>query len=148
MNSFLSWSCFSLWCRKVEEAVSNEVELQIHGVEKPSVWRLYGVQFILLPYFIGKASSCLLNLCVLSWATCRGPPLQLQPFGLACSCLESLTWSILTELYVTFLVAGAYLGDLLVLEIPGKEITICMGRCLLLDSDFTQDTCQYMEKYW
>ena len=39
----------------------------------------------------------------LSWATCRGPPLQLQPFGLACSCLESLTWSILTELHATFL---------------------------------------------
>ncbi|RLM94211.1 hypothetical protein C2845_PM08G13830 [Panicum miliaceum] len=27
--------------KKFEEAVSNEVELQIHGVEKPSVWRLY-----------------------------------------------------------------------------------------------------------
>jgi len=47
--------------KKVEEAVSNEVELQIHGVEKPSVWRLYGVQFILLPYFIGK---------VLTWEIC------------------------------------------------------------------------------
>ncbi|CAD6242596.1 unnamed protein product [Miscanthus lutarioriparius] len=41
--------------KKVEEELSNEVELQIHGVEKPSVWRLYGVQFILLPYSIGKA---------------------------------------------------------------------------------------------
>jgi len=47
--------------KKVEEAVSNEVELQIHGVEKPSVWKLYGVQFILLPYFIGK---------VLTWEIC------------------------------------------------------------------------------
>ena len=94
---------FPLWCRKVEEAVSNEVELQIHGVEKPSVWKLYGVQFILLPYFIGKASSCLLNLCVWAEQLAQDPPLQLQPFGLACSCLESLTWSILTELHATFL---------------------------------------------
>ncbi|CAD6249665.1 unnamed protein product [Miscanthus lutarioriparius] len=46
--------------KKVEE-LSNEVELQIHGVEKPSVWRLYGVQFILLPYSIGKA---------LTWKIC------------------------------------------------------------------------------
>ncbi|CAO2184507.1 unnamed protein product [Urochloa humidicola] len=47
--------------KKVEAEVSNEVELQIHGVEKPSVWRLYGVQFILLPYFIGK---------LLTWEIC------------------------------------------------------------------------------
>ncbi|KAL6627899.1 hypothetical protein ACP70R_031625 [Stipagrostis hirtigluma subsp. patula] len=47
--------------KKVEEELSNEVELQIHGVEKPSVWRLYGVQFILLPYSIGK---------VLTWEIC------------------------------------------------------------------------------
>uniref|UniRef100_K3YNT5 Uncharacterized protein n=1 Tax=Setaria italica TaxID=4555 RepID=K3YNT5_SETIT len=47
--------------KKAEEEVSNEVELQIHGVEKPSVWRLYGVQFILLPYSIGK---------VLTWEIC------------------------------------------------------------------------------
>ncbi|KAL6615208.1 hypothetical protein ACP70R_037478 [Stipagrostis hirtigluma subsp. patula] len=47
--------------KKVEEELSNEVELQIHGVEKPSVWRLYGVQFILLPYSIGKA---------LTWEIC------------------------------------------------------------------------------
>lgn len=47
--------------KKVEEVLSNEVELQIQGVEKPSVWRLYGVQFILLPYSIGK---------VLSWKFC------------------------------------------------------------------------------
>uniref|UniRef100_A0A0E0RFM1 J domain-containing protein n=1 Tax=Oryza rufipogon TaxID=4529 RepID=A0A0E0RFM1_ORYRU len=47
--------------KKVEEVLSNEVELQIQGVEKPSLWRLYGVQFILLPYSIGK---------VLSWKFC------------------------------------------------------------------------------
>ncbi|GJN13016.1 hypothetical protein PR202_ga31349 [Eleusine coracana subsp. coracana] len=39
---------------KVEVELINEVELQIHGVEKPSVWKLYGVQFVLLPYYIGK----------------------------------------------------------------------------------------------
>ncbi|KAG8045137.1 hypothetical protein GUJ93_ZPchr0008g13998 [Zizania palustris] len=47
--------------KKVEEELSNEVELQIQGVEKPSLWSLYGVQFILLPYSIGK---------VLSWEIC------------------------------------------------------------------------------
>ena len=44
--------------------------------------------------------------------------------------------------------AGAYLEDLLVLEIPDKEITIYMGGCLLLDLDFTPDACEFMEKYW
>ncbi|WVZ70937.1 hypothetical protein U9M48_019566, partial [Paspalum notatum var. saurae] len=46
---------------KVEEELNNDVDLQIHGVEKPSVWRLCGVQFILLPYSIGK---------VLTWDIC------------------------------------------------------------------------------
>lgn len=47
--------------KKVEEEFSNEVELQIHGIEKPSVWRLYGIRFILWPYSIGK---------VLTWEIC------------------------------------------------------------------------------
>ncbi|KAJ1256970.1 hypothetical protein BS78_K258400 [Paspalum vaginatum] len=46
--------------KKVEE-LNNEVDLQIHGVEKPSIWRLCGVQFILLPYSTGK---------VLTWEIC------------------------------------------------------------------------------
>ncbi|TVU20765.1 hypothetical protein EJB05_30361 [Eragrostis curvula] len=47
--------------KKVEVELNNEVELQIHGVERPSVWRLFGVQFILLPYYIGK---------MLTWEIC------------------------------------------------------------------------------
>ncbi|KAJ3683971.1 hypothetical protein LUZ61_013135 [Rhynchospora tenuis] len=40
--------------KKMEEDLSNELELQIQGVEKPSVWKLFGVQFLLLPYILGK----------------------------------------------------------------------------------------------
>ncbi|KAJ0976088.1 hypothetical protein J5N97_018053 [Dioscorea zingiberensis] len=42
--------------KKVEEELSNELELQIHGSEKPSVWKLIGVQILLLPYTLGKIS--------------------------------------------------------------------------------------------
>ncbi|KAA0056881.1 chaperone protein dnaJ 50 [Cucumis melo var. makuwa] len=40
--------------KKVDEDLSNELELQIKGAEKPSIWELLGVRFILLPYTIGK----------------------------------------------------------------------------------------------
>ncbi|KAJ3676106.1 hypothetical protein LUZ60_003518 [Juncus effusus] len=40
--------------KKVLEELSNELELQIQGAEKPSVWKLFGVQFLLLPYILGK----------------------------------------------------------------------------------------------
>ncbi|GMH26890.1 hypothetical protein Nepgr_028733 [Nepenthes gracilis] len=40
--------------KKVEEELSNELELQINGAEKPSVWGLIGVRFMLLPYTLIK----------------------------------------------------------------------------------------------
>ncbi|TYG97182.1 hypothetical protein ES288_A10G017600v1 [Gossypium darwinii] len=40
--------------KKKEEDLSNELELDIKGAEKPSIWELIGVHFILLPYTIGK----------------------------------------------------------------------------------------------
>lgn len=40
--------------RKMEEELSEELELQIKGAEKPSFWELIGVRFILLPYTLGK----------------------------------------------------------------------------------------------
>jgi DnaJ family protein C protein 25 len=39
--------------------ISKELELQITGAEKPSLWRLLGIRFILLPYTIGKVCSFL-----------------------------------------------------------------------------------------
>ncbi|CAM8985970.1 unnamed protein product [Rhodiola kirilowii] len=39
---------------KVREDLSQELDLQIKGAEKPSVWGLLGVRLILLPYTIGK----------------------------------------------------------------------------------------------
>lgn len=47
--------------KKVEEDLSNELELQIQGAEKPSVWNLFAVQFILLPYTLCK---------LLFWRSC------------------------------------------------------------------------------
>lgn len=44
--------------RKVEEDLSNELELQIKGAEKPSIWGLLGIRFILLPYATGKVCIC------------------------------------------------------------------------------------------
>ncbi|GFQ08636.1 chaperone protein Dnaj 50 [Phtheirospermum japonicum] len=40
--------------KKMEEDFSKELELQIKGAEKPSLWELLGIRFILLPYTIGK----------------------------------------------------------------------------------------------
>ncbi|XP_023001298.1 dnaJ protein ERDJ7-like isoform X2 [Cucurbita maxima] len=40
--------------KKVDEDLDKELELQITGAEKPSVWELLGVRLILLPYTIGK----------------------------------------------------------------------------------------------
>ncbi|KAL5578946.1 hypothetical protein UlMin_011388 [Ulmus minor] len=40
--------------KKKEEDLSQELELQIKGAEKPSLWELVGVRFILLPYTIAK----------------------------------------------------------------------------------------------
>ncbi|KAA8519996.1 hypothetical protein F0562_014313 [Nyssa sinensis] len=40
--------------KNMEEDLSKELDLQIKGAEKPSMWELLGVRFILLPYTIGK----------------------------------------------------------------------------------------------
>ncbi|EOY28604.1 Chaperone DnaJ-domain superfamily protein [Theobroma cacao] len=40
--------------KKKEEDLSKELELDIKGAEKPSIWELIGIRFILLPYTIGK----------------------------------------------------------------------------------------------
>lgn len=47
--------------KKVEDELSGELELHIQGAERPSIWNLIGVQFILLPYTLGK---------LLIWQTC------------------------------------------------------------------------------
>ncbi|XP_027160363.1 dnaJ protein ERDJ7 isoform X2 [Coffea eugenioides] len=55
--------------KKMEEDLSNELELQIKGAEKPSVWGLLGIRFILLPYTIGKKLvSCRLEPRILNLA--------------------------------------------------------------------------------
>ncbi|GER52977.1 DnaJ [Striga asiatica] len=43
--------------KKVEEDFGKELELQIKGAEKPSVWELVGIRFILLPYTLGKMNQ-------------------------------------------------------------------------------------------
>ncbi|KAJ1423760.1 DnaJ domain containing protein [Sesbania bispinosa] len=40
--------------KKMNEDLSEELELQITGAEKPSVWKLVGVRVVLLPYTLGK----------------------------------------------------------------------------------------------
>ncbi|PON39437.1 Terminal organelle assembly protein [Parasponia andersonii] len=40
--------------KKKEEDLSKELDLQIKGAEKPSIWELLGVRFLLLPYTISK----------------------------------------------------------------------------------------------
>lgn len=38
----------------MEDDLGKELDLQIQGAEKPSMWSLVAVQFLLLPYTIGK----------------------------------------------------------------------------------------------
>ncbi|XXG62769.1 hypothetical protein AAC387_Pa05g1081 [Persea americana] len=40
--------------KKMEDDLGKELDLQIQGAEKPSMWSLVAVQFLLLPYTIGK----------------------------------------------------------------------------------------------
>ncbi|XP_058092617.1 dnaJ protein ERDJ7 [Magnolia sinica] len=40
--------------KRMEEDLSKELELQIQGAEKPSMWSIVVVQFLLLPYTLGK----------------------------------------------------------------------------------------------
>ncbi|CAI0407106.1 unnamed protein product [Linum tenue] len=40
--------------KKVEEDLSNELQLDIKGAHQPCIWELFGVQFVLLPYTLGK----------------------------------------------------------------------------------------------
>ncbi|CAI9760276.1 unnamed protein product [Fraxinus pennsylvanica] len=40
--------------KKLQEELSKELDLQIKGAEKPPVWELLGIRFLLLPYTIGK----------------------------------------------------------------------------------------------
>ncbi|KAG4998406.1 hypothetical protein AAZX31_10G239800 [Glycine max] len=47
--------------KKTEEDLSKELDLQITGAEMPSVWKLLGVRFVLLPYTLGK---------LLLWTAC------------------------------------------------------------------------------
>lgn len=46
--------------RKMEDDLSKELDLQIQGAEKPSMWSLVAVQFLLLPYTIGKVCTYIL----------------------------------------------------------------------------------------
>lgn len=43
--------------RKVDDDLSKELDLQIKGAEKPSIWYLLGIRFILLPYTIAKVRA-------------------------------------------------------------------------------------------
>ncbi len=38
--------------------IRKELELEIIGAEKLSLWQLLGIQFILLPYTLGKFAPC------------------------------------------------------------------------------------------
>lgn len=40
--------------KNIQEDLSKELDLQITGAEKPSVWGLIGVRFVLLPYTLSK----------------------------------------------------------------------------------------------
>lgn len=44
--------------------LSKELDLQISGAEQPTVWRLLGVRFILLPYTLGKVRSTVFPRCI------------------------------------------------------------------------------------
>jgi len=72
--------------KKVEEDLNNELELQIQGAEKPSMWSLFAVQFLLLPYTLGK---------LLFWRSCWFWRYQIKkaPYTWDDACY--LTWSCL-----------------------------------------------------
>ncbi|KAF8410689.1 hypothetical protein HHK36_003222 [Tetracentron sinense] len=56
--------------KKVEEDLSDELDLQIKGAEKPSLWELLAVRFLLLPYTLGK-KLCFTVFCkLLFWSWC------------------------------------------------------------------------------
>ncbi|WVZ06724.1 hypothetical protein V8G54_020070 [Vigna mungo] len=61
--------------KKVEQDLSNELDLQITGAERASVWKLLGVRFVLLPYTLGKHVKFTDEFCfhsaeLLLWSSC------------------------------------------------------------------------------
>lgn len=46
----------------MEEDLSKELDLQITGAEKASVWKLVGVRFVLLPYTLSKVRAQIFDL--------------------------------------------------------------------------------------
>lgn len=67
LGMLLVWTVFNdqyIGSNRVEGAdLSKELDLQISGAENPTVWRLLGVRFILLPYTLGKVSIWVWHRC-------------------------------------------------------------------------------------
>jgi hypothetical protein len=49
------------WLHKMDDQleINKELELQIIRAEKPSLWQLFGIKFVLLPYTLKKVCSLL-----------------------------------------------------------------------------------------
>lgn len=106
-------------CRKVEEDLSKELNLEIKGAEKPCLWNLMGVQFVLLPYASAKVRH-LDDFRTWSETT-------IYNYDLLKNLALLLHWQL-------FVHSVALLVWMLVLEVPSEKGSILLGRCCLLDT--------------
>lgn len=116
----------------MEEELSKELELEIKGTEKPSLWNLLGVRFILLPYTFVKVKTSILSangyiyyavimVHNLSFSSC-------DSWFLACARLNRLIWFFSSAISVVWM---------LVLEVQGERGSIFLGRCCLPHTEST-----------
>ncbi|KAG6419060.1 hypothetical protein SASPL_121269 [Salvia splendens] len=64
--------------KQLVEDLSKELELQIKGAEKPSLWELLAVRVILLPYTMGKV---IFYSVVMVWALVVAVPSETKPYS-------------------------------------------------------------------
>ena len=139
--------------RKVEEDLSKELELDIKGAHKPSIWELLGVRFIVLPYTIGKVrifkslSQLRRDLGILEycyWSVSLFLLLSSHNAHLELN-LKFWVWTFLID----FLFHPAITVEwLLVLEIQGETSTIFLGRCRLPNTKIPESASWCMGQHW
>jgi hypothetical protein len=134
------------WLHRVDDQLetSKELELQITGAEKLSLWQLLGIQFILLPYTLGKVCSL--------WLTCS----TFTYWQLVKVANQYVTYSVyhanwfLLNSFAELLIndAACNLAKLVDLAVLDKSDFIYLGGCCIHYRQLYQDPEQKSWSWW
>lgn len=127
------------------EELSKELELDIKGAAKPSIWELVGIRFLLLPYTLGKVYIFYFPLYELDekfisfTCSCTQPFFFFFFFSIELTqcktrkLIETMNWLISSTAVIMVWV--------LVLAIQVEASTIFMARCLLSNKKIPGGAC-------